>query len=288
METRLKTFLSLCKTLNYRKTASLVNLTQPAVTKQIQSLEEEYNAKLFRYVGRTLHLTREGLLLKRYAESQHYNELELFRLLCRTENRVVRIGATKSIGDSVLDGYLKGYLLDETQNLSLIVENTTKLFALLEASALDFIVVEGLFQKENYDFRLLRRERFIGLCANSHPFAGKSIPFEALRDQNLFLREQGSGTRNIFEQELQSHGYNLSLFSRVTELSSFQPLKKLVSQGLGISFVYQSIAKADETLAQFTLEGMVEEHEFTIVWLKNTTALHYVDAFFQKQENDNQ
>lgn len=281
METRLRTFLSLCKTLNYRKTASLVNLTQPAVTKQIQSLEEEYGVKLFHYGGRTLHITDKGLLLKQYAESQYYNETELLRLLCRTEKRVVRIGATKSIGDSVLDGYLKRYLEDEHQNLSLIVENTSKLFALLEASALDFIVVEGLFQKEKYDFRLLRRERFIGLCANNHPFAGRSISFEALRNQNLFLREQGSGTRNIFEQELQSHGYDVSIFSRVTELSSFQPLKKLVSQGLGISFVYQSIAEADENLARFTLEGMAEEHEFTIVWLKNTTARHYVDTFFQ-------
>lgn len=288
METRLRTFLSLCKTMNYRETASLVNLTQPAVTKQIQSLQEEYNVKLFNYTGRTLTLTEQGLLLKHYAESHYYNETELLRLLCRTEKRVLRLGATKSIGDSVLDAYLKRYLQDESQNLSLIVENTTNLFSLLEASALDFIVVEGLFQKENYDFRLLRRERFVGLCSSSHPFAGKSIRFEELRDHNLLLREQGSGTRNIFEQELQSHGYNLSIFSRVTEISSFQPLKKLVSQGLGISFVYQSIAQADENLAQFTVEGMVEEHEFTIVWLKNTTALHYVDAFFQKQENDNQ
>jgi len=282
METRLKTFLSLCETLNYRKTAELVNLTQPAVTKQIQSLQEEYGVKLFEYVGRALSITEQGLLVKQFAQSQFYNEAELLQLLGRAEQKVLRLGATKSIGDSVLDAYLQKYLEDERHNLSLTVANTSKLFSLLENSELDFIVVEGLFEKKKYDFRLLRRERFVGICAKDHPFAGKTIPFEALKTQNLFLREPGSGTRNIFERELESHGYDLSLFKRVTVLSSFQPLKKLVSNGLGISFVYQSIADSNENPGCFTLENMTSEHEFTIVWLKNTTALQYVEAFFNK------
>ncbi|NBJ14031.1 MAG: LysR family transcriptional regulator [Dehalobacter sp. 4CP] len=285
METRLKTFLSLCETLNYRKTAELVNLTQPAVTKQIQSLQEEYGVKLFEYVGRALSITEQGLLVKQFAQSQFYNEAELLQLLGRAEQKVLRLGATKSIGDSVLDAYLQKYLEDERHNLSLTVANTTKLFSLLENSELDFIVVEGLFEKKKYDFRLLRRERFVGICAKDHPFAGKTIPFEALKTQNLFLREPGSGTRNIFERELESHGYDLSLFKRVTVLSSFQPLKKLVSNGLGISFVYQSIADSNENPGCFTLENMTSEHEFTIVWLKHTTASHYVDAFFMEKDS---
>jgi DNA-binding transcriptional LysR family regulator len=285
METRLKTFLSLCETLNYRKSAELVNLTQPAVTKQIQSLQEEYGVKLFEYVGRTLSITEQGLLVKQFAQSQFYNEAELLQLLGRAEQKVLRLGATKSIGDSVLDAYLQKYLEDERHNLSLTVANTTKLFSLLENSELDFIVVEGLFEKKKYDFRLLRRERFVGICAKDHPFSGKTIPFEVLKTQNLFLREPGSGTRNIFERELESHGYDLSLFKRVTVLSSFQPLTKLVSNGLGISFVYQSIADSNENPGCFTLENMTSEHEFTIVWLKHTTASHYVDAFFKEKDS---
>ena len=285
METRLKTFLSLCETLNYRKTAECVNLTQPAVTKQIQSLQEEYGVKLFEYVGRALSITEQGLLVKQFAQSQFYNEAELLQLLGRAEQKVLRLGATKSIGDSVLDAYLQKYLEDERHNLSLTVANTTKLFSLLENSELDFIVVEGLFEKKKYDFRLLRRERFVGICAKDHPFAGRNISFEALKTQDLFLREPGSGTRNIFERELQSHGYDTSLFNRVTELSSFQPLKKLVSKGLGISFVYQSIADSNENLGCFTLENMTAEHEFTIVWLKHTTASYYVDAFFKEKDS---
>lgn len=286
MDTRISTFLSLCSTLNYRKTAEEVHLSQPAVTKQIQSLEQEYNTNLFDYKGRSLSLSEDGMLFKRFAESQRYNEQELKSELASKPLFTLRLGATKSIGGSVLDAYLTSYLKQENRNISLLVENTTVLLARLEAAQLDFIVLEGVFPKKHYAYRLLRREAFVGICAKDHRFAGKSVPVHWLQGQNLITREPGSGTRNIFEQELHSQGYDLSLFSRVTEISSFQPLKKLVSSGLGISFVYQSVAKSDPELAQFSLSQMVTEHEFNIVWLKNTAASRYVDAFFGFESPD--
>lgn len=281
MDTRFATFLSLCSTLNYRRSAELVHLTQPAVTKQIQSLEQEYNTKLFDYKGRSLSLSEDGVLFRRFVESQQYNERELVAQLTHKAGRVLRVGATKSIGDSVLDTYLLNYLKCETNNISLLVANTKILLEHLEASLLDFVVLEGLFPKKDYDHRLLKQERFVGICAKDHRFAGRSIPVQDLKGENLITREPGSGTRNIFERELESQGYDLSLFPRVTEISSFQPLKRIVSQGLGISFVYQSVANSDQELAQFSLENMIKEYEFNIVWLKHTSALQHVDAFFQ-------
>ena len=49
MDTKLQTFLTLCRLMNYRLTAEELHLTQPAVTKQIQSLEQIYQTKLFIY-----------------------------------------------------------------------------------------------------------------------------------------------------------------------------------------------------------------------------------------------
>lgn len=282
MDTRLNTFLSLCETMNYRKTAEKVNLSQPAVTKQIQSLEEEYGIKLFFYAGRKLEITQEGLLVRQYAQSQHYNEQQLLSTLGKVTRRVLRIGATKSIGDSVLDALLAHYLQDEGQNLSMMVANTAELLAHLEAGELDFVVLEGIFEKKKYEVKLLRQEKFVGICPKDHPFAGTVIPMERLEGQNLFLREKGSGTRDILERELKAQGYDLSLFNRVTEISSFRPLKKLVASGLGISFVYQPVVLSEPDIAQFKVEQMAGDHEFNIVWLKHTFATHAVQAFFEE------
>lgn len=57
MDRRLETFLAVCQTMNYRRAAEALHLTQPAVTKQIQSLEASYGVRLFSYDGRKLRKT---------------------------------------------------------------------------------------------------------------------------------------------------------------------------------------------------------------------------------------
>ena len=63
MDSKLHTFLTLCQTMNYRIAAEHLHLSQPAVTKQIQALEQALHTKLFRYDGHTLHKTEACLLL---------------------------------------------------------------------------------------------------------------------------------------------------------------------------------------------------------------------------------
>lgn len=102
MDQRLETFLTVCATMNYRKAAEQLHLTQPAVTKQIQALEALYGVRLFTYDSRKLRKTPQGETLEIYAISQRYQDEELRRALKRQEKTSLRIGATKSIGDYIL------------------------------------------------------------------------------------------------------------------------------------------------------------------------------------------
>ena len=102
MDQKLLTFLTLCRTMNYRRAADALHLTQPAVTKQIQSLESQYGVKLFSYDERKLRKTAQGEILERYAMELQYNDAELARLLAAKPKTLLRIGATKSIGDYIL------------------------------------------------------------------------------------------------------------------------------------------------------------------------------------------
>ena len=60
MDQKLQTFLTLCKTMNYRRAAEQLHMTQPGVTKQIQTLEAQYGVRLFAYDGRKLCQTEQG------------------------------------------------------------------------------------------------------------------------------------------------------------------------------------------------------------------------------------
>lgn len=59
---QLMCFLTVAETLNFARAAEQLNVTQPAVTQQIRSLEDELNVKLFNRTTRTVTLTRAGLM----------------------------------------------------------------------------------------------------------------------------------------------------------------------------------------------------------------------------------
>lgn len=281
LDHRLSTFLTLYEHMNYRVTAELLHITQPAVTQHIHYLEREYACKLFLYNGRELKTTDKADILAQYARSAVYNEESLLKSLQGNTNRLVRIGATKTIGDYILPEKLTGLLMRDHIQLSLVVNNTDSLLQMLDKSQLDFAVVEGTFDKEQYECRLLQEEPFVGICAKSHPFANREIAWEEVLKSTAFIREEGSGTRAVLEQVLQSRSYSLQSFHKVHCITNFEAMKTLISTGSGISFAYQSIAAKDLRLATFTIQGQSVVRELNYVYLRYTKAGELVDILEQ-------
>ena len=270
MDSRYETFLTLCHFMNYRKTAEELHLTQPAVTRQIQSLEAEFGTRLFLYDRRKLSLTPAAKILQSYIISLRHNYAELKENIRQELTPVVRIGATKTIGDYVIPAAVEKYLSDDTHNLSLEINNTEVLLGKLKDSQLDFALIEGIFDKSRYNSKILSRQKFFGICAKNHPLAGQECNFAALFPENLIIREKGSGTRDIFESELRRNGYSVSMFRRATEISSSQIISRLVAKNMGISFAYEAVIAGRSDIATFRAENLELVHEFNIVWLKHT------------------
>jgi len=142
----------------------------------------------------------------------------------------------------------------------------------LEEGKLDFVLVEGFFDRERYDAQLFRQEAFFGVCAPGHRLAGRKVPLGEILEERLLLREEGSGTRAIFEEALHRQNYTLQSFPRVATVSDFATIKSLVSEGLGISFLYAPAVEKEisvGTLAKFELEDAPMSGAFYFVCLKD-------------------
>ncbi len=282
MEQKLETFLTLCRTMHYGRAAEELDISQPAVSKHIQALEDEYGAKLFEYRNRRLYKTREGELLEEYAISMRYNEMSLLSKLKESPQKRLRIGATKSIGDYILYPEIYRYLERSDNELAFLVDNTLHLLKLLEAGELDFVVLEGTFDKSRYGSFLLRNEPFIGICSKDHRFRDKSINIEDLFSERLILREEGSGTRRILLDSLEENGWSVSSFKSVACISSFKLIKELVKENSGISFLYEAVVRNDEDIACFECRPITREHELNVVYLKDTDADKLAIEFLKK------
>ena len=77
LDHRIDTFLALCDCMNYRKAAEVLQLTQPAVTQQIQHLERLYGCKLFSYENHKLVKTSHADILEKYARAAKLQEYTL-------------------------------------------------------------------------------------------------------------------------------------------------------------------------------------------------------------------
>ena len=280
LDYRIDTFLTLCESMNYRKTAEMLHISQPAVTQQIHYLENQYGQKLFVYENRRLVKTEAAAILEQYARAAKLQQQDLLQKLESSPIHTLRIGATKTIGDYYLKEDIRRYLQSPDNALTLIVDNTEHLLRLLEENELDFSVVEGFFDKTRFDSILLRREPFVGICRKDHPFAGREVTMEELLQQTIIHREAGSGTRAILEQELRGYNESLQRFQRHICISSFNIILDLVKQGFGVSFVYNILADSDPGLAKFSIRGERVVREFNVVYLKYADMEEKIRLFF--------
>ena len=282
---RIETFLTLYETLNYHRTGEILQLSQPAVSRQIHTLEQEYGCRLFLYDGRRLTRTAAADRVAQYARSAVYNEKKMREELAAPTARTVRIGATKTIGEFVIGDPLSRYLRETEGNLFVMVDNTENLLHQLEHGGLEFALVEGAFDKERYGHILYRYAPFVGMCHKSHPFAGKRVRIEDLAGETVILREQGSGTRAILEHTLADYGYSLSLFKRVICASSFSLVARFVEENAGITFAYSAVGERREEITFFHLDCLPERHEFNLVYMRGACIDPVLLGFFQQEGN---
>lgn len=281
---RIYTFLTLYKEMNYHRTAERLNMTQPGVTQHIQYLEKLYGVKFFRYAGRTLHRTEEAEIFKRHLESMMAEEQAMRESFVREKGLHLRIGATKTIGEFVLTPVVDHFLRDPGHSLEFVIDNTQVLLQLLEDRQLDFAVVEGVFDKSRYDYRLFRQEAFTGICTRSHPFAGRTVPLEAVLRETLLVRERGSGTRRILEEAITSRGFSLDSFRRVISLGNFSVLMDLLIRENAVTFAYQTITLQREELTTFSVRDLDIVGEFNFLYCNRSIGEEKIAQFFDGVE----
>ena len=280
LDYRIETFLTLYEEMNYRRTAERLRMTQPGVTQHIHYLERFYGVKLFVYDGRQLLRTPEAEKLKRHIDSTRAAEHDLRIGFVGSDTLLLRVGATKTIGEFVIVPTVRQFLRDEYHRLELIVDNTENLLSMLEHGELDFAIIEGVFDKAKYPHRLYKRERFVGICSASHPFAGQTVTLEDTLRESLIVREKGSGTRMLLEQAITSRGYSLDSFRRCSSVSNFSVICDLVGTEQAITFAYEPISHCRSDLATFHVEDMQIAGKFNLVYINEQVAGAKIDTFF--------
>lgn len=274
---RVKTFLTVCRTLNYTRAAEELALTQPAVSQHITYLEQEYGAKLFTYRHKKLELTPAGRTLRDGLATMAHDDLILHERVNEVAHGAavkLRVGMTLTAGEYVVAKPLAHYLTNHPEIQATVrSRGTRKLLELLDEGAIDCAFVEGLFDKARYASHAFAKERLVPICSSSHTFASAPHSFEDLLGERLVLREEGSGSRDVLVAALAQHNLTPSSFADHFIVESLDIIKIFVQDDLGISFVYEAAVQQEVqegTLRIIMLTDDAIFHDISFVYLRGS------------------
>jgi len=251
----LKTFREVVSLGSFSEVAKKLSITQPAVSFQIQKLEQQLGARLIDRTQRTITLTAAGKRLLRFAELV---ETEREQLLNDLEEMRDEVSGELLIAASTIPGeYLLPRLLSEFKKLHPAVR--------VQVDVSDSLtVIKGVRENsyevgfcgvppEGHDLTSFKiaGDEIVLIVPPEHPFAGKGeVTLSDFEGEALIFREATSGTQRSLESALSNAGIDSRKWVPNLILGTTQAVISAVAAGAGIALVSNLAIKQSLALGQ--------------------------------------
>lgn len=239
---KLKVFRVVADTLNYRRAAGELHLTQPAVSAQIRSLEESLGIALFDRIGRETSLTLAGTTLLKYVRQIEAITNDAIAALVSfggKEGVELSIGASHTLAVYLLPKLLPP-LLREWPRLRIHVMggSTHDVLQALTMHQIGVALIEAPAHRPDLKIEAFGEDELTLIARPDHCWAEKSlVRAEELVQEPILLREPGSGLRQFVEDYLERNGVLKERLYSSIDINSTEGIIAAVESGLGVGFV---------------------------------------------------
>lgn len=238
----LRTYIRVVETQNLSRTADEFNISQPAVTKQIQALEDYYGVLLLERSGRRLRTTEAG-------ETLYHCAREIIKAMDKTDKAMQEAAESHrgniSLGASTIPGqYILPALIKEFKEkhphiaISMDIADSEKIFTRVSERDLDVGIVGAWLSSRKVDGFKLMDDQLMAVIPANHVLAKqKEVSIQNLLNEKWIFREKGSGTRKAIEELLAVKGVRKEDLHIYIEAGSTEAVLASVESGMGISIV---------------------------------------------------
>lgn len=246
--TNLKAFVSVVDSGSFSRTARTLSITQPAVTTQIRTLEEELGETLLDRQYRNIELTEAGALFLPYAREI----LDQIRCAQRALQELDgEINGSLSIAASTIPGsYVVPRLMGEFArrypqvDLDLAISDSTRAIDTLIGGDAHLALVGALSKDVPVDYTEIVIDELVVIASPDHPLAArKELSSDDLIDQRWIMRPDMSGTRRAALHLLRDAGLLNAQLNIVLTLGSDEAIISAVEAGLGIAIMSRLVAE---------------------------------------------
>lgn len=189
---------------SFQGAAKIVNLSQPALSKSIHALEDEYGVKLFDRHPRGLMPTVFGHALEYHAKrilldiEQSKNDISA--IASGAAGRI-RVGVGQALFEYVEDALVELESTFPNVDNTVITDYAEGLRLALLENRVDFVLgmVNSLVGEEEFETNIVASDPIVGLCSPSHKFAGQEVSIVQLRGTEWVVPARGEVARSALE-----------------------------------------------------------------------------------------
>jgi DNA-binding transcriptional LysR family regulator len=282
---QLEIFIAVAETQQVTRASKKLFLTQSAVSMALGELENQLSAPLFDRRGRSLLLNDRGRYLLPMAKDITFQVWNIESML--NEKRELVAGSLEIIASSTIGNYVLPYLIGTFMRLhpetriNMQVANTRQAEKLVSQGVMDLGFVEGSIHNDMVRAVPWFEDQLVVICCPSHPLAGKErfqVP-DDLQETVWVMREEGSGTAEIFKNKL---GMHVVLLEVVTRMGHTEAIKKAVESGIGAGCLSElTICREINQgwLKSFTIEGIDMHRQLRIIQHRDKVTTRLMDEF---------
>ncbi|NLL00315.1 MAG: LysR family transcriptional regulator [Clostridiales bacterium] len=280
----LRIFIEVVDSGKMSTAATRLFISQPTVSQAIKELEDHYGGLLFERLSKRLYITAKGKRLLSYARNvvRQFDDMEEVMLASNYVEKI-RIGATNTVGNCILGEIAKNFRKTYPDiEVYSYISNTKVIEEKLLKSELDIAIVEGRVKSPDLISIPEVNDFLVLICSSKHPFAKKkNISLEELKNEKFAMREQGSGTRELFERYMLERGLPLKI---AFEANSSDTIKKAVVDNVCLAVI--SIRLVEEEIKSGKIHVILNNESdwdryFSVVYHKNKVVTDEMDYLIE-------
>lgn len=236
---KLKSFLVLAECKSFTETADILYCSQPAISKHIDSLENELGVPLFNRGRNRISLTIQGKRFKYYAEEivkLYENSKEHIRQIEDLNEGTLFFGSTNFIGIYLMPLFLKRFQDKYPKvNINMTVKSSRRLFEMLEKHEIEFVFLSHYVEvdKEKYLSRSFFSDELVLIVGKDNKLADKSkIMLKEIQDEVLITKDSFSSLYKFLGKSVENFNFRKELI-----IGNQEAIKHAVIEGLGVAIM---------------------------------------------------
>jgi DNA-binding transcriptional LysR family regulator len=237
----LKTFIEVVNIGSFSKAADKLYITQPAVTKQIKMLENDFGVVLLQRNGTQVIVTKEGQDFYKYATNILNKEEELYAKFCKEEGDIS--GTLHIYSSSLPANYLLDQILydfsEKYKNISFNIKkiDSKSVYQHVESGITGFGFTGTKNKRKNIEHIQIAKDELV-LAVQADKFGylkDKEVDINFLLKQEILIRSKGSATLKLFEEAILKENHTMKDLMIKAVIEDNEIIKKMVQKGMGVS-----------------------------------------------------